>query len=92
MSVNTFNSYRAKILLLGKDLTHSTSKKILHLLKTKVFIPTMVNAAQMTEFAFEIGENIKGKGENPGYKHFLHYPQCFAKLSLFRSLKPRTMW
>ena len=52
----------------------------------------MVNAAQMTEFAFEIGENIKGKGENPGYKHFLHYPQCFAKLSLFRSLKPRTMW
>ena len=31
-------------------------------------------------------ENIVGKGENAGDKHFLLYPQCFQKLSFQRSL------
>ena len=26
-------------------------------------------------------ENIVGKGENAGYQHFLHFPQCFQKAS-----------
>ena len=29
-------------------------------------------------------ENIVGKGENAGYQHFLLFPQCFQKLSVFR--------
>ena len=26
-------------------------------------------------------ENIVGKGENAGNQHFLHFPQCFQKVS-----------
>ena len=28
---------------------------------------------------FDRVENIVGKGENAGYQHFLHFPQCFEK-------------
>ena len=38
----------------------------------------------MTEILkFVLGrvENIVGKGENAGYKHFLLFPQCFQKAS-----------
>ena len=32
-------------------------------------------------------ENIVGKGENAGYRHFLLFPQCFHKASSSGSLK-----
>ena len=32
-------------------------------------------------------ENIVGKGENAGYKHFLLFPQCFQKASCTGSFK-----
>ena len=31
-------------------------------------------------------ENILGKGENAGYRHFLLFPQCFQKASFPGSL------
>ena len=31
----------------------------------------------MKIFVFERVKNIVGKGENAGYQHFLHFPQCF---------------
>ena len=37
-------------------------------------------------------ENIVGKGENAGYKHFLLFPQCFQKASLSGSLKIGIVW
>ena len=32
-------------------------------------------------------ENIAGKGENAGYQHFLHFPQCFQEACFTGSLK-----
>ena len=37
-------------------------------------------------------ENIVGKGENAGYQHFLHFPQCFQKVSFSRLLKGGVVW
>ena len=49
----------------------------------------------MTEklkFILERGENIVGKGENGGYKHFLLFLQCFQKASFQGSLKVGMVW
>ena len=35
----------------------------------------------MIIFVFDRVENIVGKGENAGYKHFLLFSQCFEKAS-----------
>ena len=35
--------------------------------------------AKMMIFVFDGVENIVRKGENAGYQHFLHFPQCFQK-------------
>ena len=37
-------------------------------------------------------ENIVGKGENAGYKHFLLFPQCFSKGYSVESLKVVIVW
>ena len=34
------------------------------------------------KFVFGLVENIEEKGENAGYQRFLHFPQCFQKVSL----------
>ena len=39
------------------------------------------------KFVLKMVENIVGKGENAGYKHFLLFPQYFQKTSFSRSLK-----
>ena len=44
------------------------------------------------EIAFGRVENIVGKGENAGYLHFLHFPQCFLKASFSGSLKVGLVW
>ena len=48
--------------------------------------------AKMMTFVFNRVENIVGKGENAGYKHFLLFPQCFQKADLLRVLKLGIMW
>ena len=34
--------------------------------------------------AFERAENTVGRRENASYLHFLQFPQCFQKLSVYR--------
>ena len=41
----------------------------------------------MTKFVLDWVENIVGKRENTGYRHFLLFPQCFQKQTLSRLLK-----
>ena len=41
---------------------------------------------------FDRAENIVGKGENAGYQHFLHFPQCFEKASYPDTTKGVTVW
>ena len=37
-------------------------------------------------------ENIVGKGENAGYQHFLHFPQCFEKAFFPDTSKGVIVW
>ena len=37
-------------------------------------------------------ENIAGKGENAGYRHFLPFQQCFQKAFNSVSLKVANVW
>ena len=41
---------------------------------------------------FDTVENTGGKGENAGYQHFLHFPECFPKPSIIKSLKVGIVW
>ena len=51
-----------------------------------------INSVQIMISAFDGLEIIVKKGENAGYKHFLLFPQCFQKLSLFGSWKVVIVW
>ena len=44
-----------------------------------ITISKRLNDALVMEFVFNLVENIVGKGENPGYEHFLLFPLCFQK-------------
>ena len=57
-------------------------KRILTLskLEVPVFADDNFNITQTIKFSFYRVENIVGKGENAGYQHFLHFPQCFHKI------------
>ena len=46
-----------------------------------------MNLNEKLKFGFGRVENIVGKGENAGYKHFLHFPQCFQITPVSGSLK-----
>ena len=50
------------------------------------------NAAETFISLLDRVENIVGKGENAGYKHFLLFLQCFQKLFLSGSLKVGIVW
>ena len=50
---------------------------ILDVTKLKAFADDKINEAQMMISVFDRVENIVGKGENAGPKHFLLFPQCF---------------
>ena len=50
------------------------------LVKMKAFEDDNFSVAQTVQFFFENAENIVGKGENAGYKHF--FLQYFQKPSL----------
>ena len=42
----------------------------------------ILNASFIAIFLFGLVENIVGKGENAGNQHFLHFQQCFQKVSI----------
>ena len=51
----------------------------------------ILNVAQMVQFFCDGEENIVGKGENAGNQHFLLFPQCFLKVSIFKVIKSRSL-
>ena len=42
--------------------------------KMKAFADETINVTEKLKVVFGKAENIVGKGENPGYQHFLLYP------------------
>ena len=53
----------------------------------KAFADAISNVVQIMTCVSDRVENIVGKGENPGYQHYLLFQQCFQKASLSGSLK-----
>ena len=85
-SHNVFNSFPPqKSRLCGKGLTFSQTnlfnplpdKKFLGLPKLKAFVDDKLNVTQNIKVVFHRIDNIVGKEENAGYRHFLLFPQCF---------------
>ena len=54
--------------------------KILNMTKLKAFADNKSNVTKMISLLDRV-ENIVGKRENAGYRHFLLYLQCFPKPS-----------
>ena len=52
----------------------------------RAFADDKINFAEMMISLSDRAENIVGKGENAGYKHFLVFLQCFQKHSISGSL------
>ena len=50
--------------------------------KLKAFAVDKINVIEKL-FVLERVENIVKKGENAGYQHFLLFPQCFQKGTVF---------
>ena len=48
---------------------------------------TKINVIEKLKFVLGMVENIMGKGENAGYRHFLVLPQLFQKACFSSSLK-----
>ena len=65
--------------------------KILDRSKFKAFADDKINMTQKSNFLFGMVENIVGKGENAGNRHFLLFPQGFLKPYLSGLLKVRIM-
>ena len=78
--------------LLIQSVNFLPNDKILGWSKLKVFADDKINVTEKLKFVLEWVENIVGKGENAGYRHFLLFPQCFQKASLSRSLKVGIVW
>ena len=66
--------------------------KVLEVTKLKAFPDVKINVAQMLIYVFDQIENLVGKGQNAGYKHFLLSPQCLQKASFLGSLKVGIVW
>ena len=49
--------------------------------KLKAFADEKLNVAGVMLFVWKRKENIVGKGENAGYRHFLLILRCFQKAS-----------
>ena len=50
--------------------------------KLKAFADDKIMVTKMFGLDLDRVENIVGKGENAGNKHFLLFPQCFQKASI----------
>ena len=59
----------------------------LALSKLKTFAHSSTNEAKMVPFFLDWEENIKGKGENAAYQHFILFPQYFQKVSFLMLIK-----
>ena len=68
------------------------NNKILDWSKLKAFADDKINVTEKLKLILERVENIVGKGENAGYRHFLLFPQCFQKPSYTGSLKVGIVW
>ena len=66
--------------------------KILGCPKLKIFTDNKIYVAKVMNTVFDRVENIVGKEENASCQHFLLFPQCFQKPSLFGSLKVEIEW
>ena len=74
-------------LLLQKISPNSLpNDKLLDWSKLKAFANDKFKVAEIMIYIFDTVENIVGKGENAGYKHFPLFPQCFQKASFSGSL------
>ena len=89
---NAFFATDLDLHCLHKVLNSISSYKFLDWSKMKVFADDVFNVVMMIISIFYRVENIVGKGENAGYKHFLLFLQCFPKLSSLGSLKVEITW
>ena len=71
-----------------KNINSFTNDKIFSLVQ----IESICRRQKMMIFVLDRVENIVGKGENAGYKHFLPFPHCFPRPSSLGSLKVEMMW
>ena len=67
------------------------NNKILDWSNFKELANDNINVTEKVKFGLEQIENIVGNGENAGYQHFLHFPQCFQKAYFSGLLKARTV-
>ena len=65
------------------------NNKILDRSKLKALADDKIKVLKMIIFVLDRVENIVGKGENAGYKHFLLFPQCFQKVYFLGVVKSR---
>ena len=63
------------------------NNKILDWSKIKALADDKINVTQELKFVSGRVENIRGKGENAVYQHFLFFPQCFQKSFLLGVVK-----
>ena len=68
------------------DLTLPINK-ILDWSKFKAIAEDKINVGLKLKAVYGRVENIVGKGENAGYKHFVLFSQCFQKFFLLRVVK-----
>ena len=68
------------------------NNKILDQSKLKAIADEKLKVIQLAKFVLDKTENIVGKEENAGYKHFLLFPQCFQNTFSLRSLKVAIVW
>ena len=61
--------------------------KFLDTPKLKAITDDQINVTEKLSFLLERIVNIVRNGENVGYQHFLHFPQCFQKAYFAVSLK-----
>ena len=61
------------------SINSSSNDNFLDFTKYKAFADNRLNVARIMISVFDRVENIVGKGENTGYPHFFHCPQCFQK-------------
>ena len=69
-----------------------TKWQILDQSKLKVFADHKMNVNQKSKFDVERGENIMGKGENPGYQYFPLYYNVFHLGLFLRVVKSWDLW
>ena len=74
---------RLKMLLTRLKFLHLVNflpnEKISDWTKLKAVADDNFNMAPMIKFVSDMTENVVGKEENAGYRHFLLFPQCFQK-------------